>query len=63
LREAAMAESVATLRVQVDWVNCFAFAPSCAHPAFPNRIFRQEFFDSRAKIKFSFLLVASLDDF
>ena len=51
------------LRVQVDRVNWFAFAPSCGHSAIPNRIFRQEFFDSRAKIKFSFLLVASPNGF
>src|SRR5688572_22513052 len=61
--DAAKADSVATLRVQVDRVNCFAFTPSCAHSAIPNRIFRQEFFDSRAKIKFRFLLVASQNGF
>jgi hypothetical protein len=55
--ETASAESAAMLRVRVDGVNSFAQLQGEALSTIPNAIFRQEFFDSRAKIKFRFFLV------
>jgi hypothetical protein len=55
--EAASAESAATLRVRADWVNCSLWLSRAPVLTIPNAIFRQEFFDSRTKIKFRFFLV------
>jgi hypothetical protein len=55
--ETASAESAAMLRAGVDGVNSFARLHREALSTIPNAIFRQEFFDSRAKIKFRFFLV------
>jgi hypothetical protein len=57
------ANSAATLRGREDGVNCpGAVSPSVFRQS-PFGIFRQDFFDSKTKIKFRFLLVASLRGF